>query len=267
MRDQPEYVIAVVTGASSGLGRALSFRLTAEGIHVVGIARNNLDLAETERGCKEGKFTPISCDVSNSAQIEAIAKSIEKSIGPVSILINNAALCVEQDFLGTSSDKIAEHVAINCLGPLYAAKAFIPPMLARNHGRIINVGSFAGDDPLVGKMGYSVSKAGARAFSKGLAKELEAFLPAVTVSEWIPSIMSTGIGRPEGISPDEAAYWGAALALDFRLEYHGLTFLKNKELIECRSFRNRVLDRVFFRPQKVPYVLEPRTRHTSQKAF
>ncbi|WP_176562871.1 SDR family NAD(P)-dependent oxidoreductase [Paracoccus liaowanqingii] len=257
MSGLPQSLIAVVTGASSGLGRALSQSLTEKGLHVIGIARNIGRLEETARNCRAGFFTAIAADVSCDQEMVRVASDIENNMGPVSILVNNAAICLQQDFLNSTSDEINDHIRINCCGPIIASKVFIPGMLQRRRGRIINVGSFAGEGPAVGKLGYSVSKAGFRSFSMALATELECHLPSIVVTEWIPGIMATQIGDDRGLSPSLVASWGAELALDFRPELHGLIFLQDRELQNNPSLRRRIADKVLFRSRRGPYVLSP----------
>ncbi|WP_410216633.1 SDR family oxidoreductase [Paracoccus sp. (in: a-proteobacteria)] len=255
MTEQHDGMIAVVTGASCGLGRALAACLAARGLHVVGVARNEVQLAETAKACAPGRFTGMVGDVSQPALMRDIAGKIEDRIGPPTILINNAAIFLKREFTGMLAEDIVEHVQINCCGQINATAALLPAMLKQGRGRIINVGSFAGDAPVPGQMGYAVSKAGARAFSRALTVDLARHLPAVTVSEWIPGILATRTGVAHGIPPSKAAPWGAALALDFRPELHGATFLKNREMIPDRSLRQRVKDALLLKAPKQPHLL------------
>lgn len=233
-------LLAVVTGASAGLGRALSRRLTARGVVVVGIARNDHELHVTGENCVPRSFLPIRCDVADFFDVQTAATEIQKNIGTVDILINNAAILDECDFLSSNADRINDQILTNLLGPVNCVRAFLPQMLVQKKGRIINVGSFAGDDPRQGKLGYAVSKAGARCFSLALARELESNLPSVIVTEWIPGILCTRYGQPDGIDPDVAACWGVDLALDDRVELHGKTYLKDEEFIRTTTIRQKL---------------------------
>lgn len=229
----------MVTGASAGLGRALSHHLTTRGVCVVGIARNDGELHATGENCAPNTFFPITCNVADFSDVQRVATQVHKNLGAVDILINNAAILDGCDFLSPSADRITDQIQTNLLGPLNCVRAFLPQMLVQKKGRIVNVGSFAGNDPQKGHLGYAVSKAGARCFSLALARELESQLPSVIVTEWIPGIMCTRSGQPDGIEPNVAACWGADLALDDRVELHGKTYLKNKEFSKTTSIRQK----------------------------
>jgi NAD(P)-dependent dehydrogenase (short-subunit alcohol dehydrogenase family) len=130
-------------------------------------------------------------------------------------------------------------------------------MVDRGHGRIVNITSFAGEDPLPGSMGYSVSKAGARAFSRALAVELAGRLPGIVVTEWAPDMMATHIGRPDGADPDDVARLGLALVLNHDPRLHGATFLRDHQVLPRRSIRQRLKDLLLLKPACRPIVVIP----------
>lgn len=262
MTTEDRRMIAVVTGASAGLGRALSHGLTAQGLHVVGIARNEAQLNHTAQGCPSDQFTALVGDVSRPDVMRDIACHIAGHIGPVSILINNAIIHMHRSFVGARAEDIADHVHVNCCGQINSTAAFLPAMVEQGRGRIVNVGSFAGEGPIPGNMGYAVSKAGARAFSRALAVELAHRLPTITVSEWIPGILATRSGVASGMPPQKAAPWGVALALDFSPQLHGKTFLKDQELMSPLSLRRRLKNALLLRSGPKPHMLVPRPQHT-----
>lgn len=247
--------VAVITGASEGLGRALARQMTARGVHVVGIARRPDVLAETAALCRPGLFTAWPGDVSDPALMRQAADRAEKDVGPVSILINNAIIYQRADFLTSPAEHACDHVQINCCGQINMASAVLPFMVARGRGRIINITSFAGETPLPGSLGYSVSKAATRAFTRALAAELALRLPQIVVTEWIPGVMHTRSGFHTGICADHAAAWGTELALDDRPELHGATFLRDRELLPPRSLRARVRDALLLKPVRRPRML------------
>lgn len=249
--------VALVTGAGQGLGRALSVELSRRGLRIAGVGRNFADLAETKELCVEGRFTPYRGDVSQPAEMRELAARAIADVGPVSIIINNAAIYHRKDFLRATAEDIVDHVMINCCGPMNVTTAFLPSLIKYGKGRIINVSSFAGDSPLPGSMGYAVSKAGMRVFSKALAAELSMRLPNITVTEWIPGIMATRSGCLSGLAPEIVAKWGVTLALDESIDLHGTTFLLNAEVLPSRSFRRRMLDKLLLKPTPRPRVIEP----------
>lgn len=247
----------MVTGAGLGLGRALSVELAHRGIHVAGIGRNPADLDETGTRCPSGRFTALRGDVSQPAAMRDLAARIGADLGQVSIVINNAAIYCRKDFLVVQAEEVVDHIMVNCCGPINVTAAFLPALLERGRGRIINVSSFAGDSPLPGSMGYTVSKAGTRVFSRALAVELGRRMPHITVTEWVPGIMATRSGITSGIPPETVAAWGATLALDEDPRLHGAVFLRDAELLPPRSWRRRIKDALLLKPSPRPRVLTP----------
>nr|WP_162623790.1 SDR family NAD(P)-dependent oxidoreductase [Paracoccus saliphilus] len=245
----------MITGASEGLGQALARQMTTRGVHVVGIARRAEALAATAQMCEPDLFTAWPGDVVDAALMREIAARTEKDVGPVSILVNNAIIYQRADFLTTPAEHACEHLQINCCGQINITAAVLPFMVARGRGRIINITSFAGETPLPGSLGYSVSKAATRAFSHALSVELTLRIPHVVVTEWIPGVMHTRSGNPDGICADRAAAWGTELALDNSPQLHGTTFLRNRELLPPRSLRTRLKDALLLKPAPRPRVL------------
>lgn len=234
--------VAVVTGASAGLGRALSAALARRGVVVAGIARRPPQLEETGRLCPPGCFVGVAGDVSDPGAMRAAFDRIEREVGEIAILVNNAAVYPRGDLLAGGVEAAIAAVDVNLKGAMICSDAALRHMLLRGRGRILNVGSFAGEAPLPGSLGYSVSKAGMRAFSLALAAETGDRLPGIVVSEWMPGELATGIGRRDGLDPAVAAEWGAALALDASPSLHGVTFVEDTERLRPRSPRQRMID-------------------------
>lgn len=234
--------VAVVTGASAGLGRALSVALARRGLIVAGIAQRPEALEETGRLCPQGQFAAVVGDVSDPARMRQAFAAIERDIGEIAILFNNAAIYPRGDLLEGGLDGALAAVGVNLTGAMICAAEALGHMVPRGRGRIVNVGSFAGEAPLPGSLGYSVSKAGLRAFSRALAVETQDRLPGIVVSEWIPGVLATGMGRPDGLDPAQVAEWGAALALDRSPGLHAKTFVGDTEHLPPRSNRERVKD-------------------------
>ena len=247
--------VALVTGAGAGLGAALAQALTARGHAVLGIARGAAGLAETAGRCAPGLFHAQSADVTDAAALRRIVAEAERDIGPVAILINNAAVYHRADFISTPAEEITGQIAINLGGYINAAAAVLPAMADRGRGRIINVGSLAGEGPLPGSLAYTVSKLACRGFDAALVTELAGRLPGITVSEWIPGILATGMGRTDGIAPETAAAWGVTLALDRDPALHGARFLCDRQMLPARSFKRRIKDMLLLRPAPVPRLL------------
>lgn len=251
-------VVAVVTGASAGLGRALSVGLARQGVHVAGIARDAARLAQTAAQCPPGLFTALPGDVTLPGAMRDLADEVAGRIGLVRIVINSAVIYRRHDYLTGTAESFVEHIHVNCCGPIQVTSAFLPAMLEQGRGRIVNIGSFAGADPVPGSLGYSVSKAGARSFTQALTVELAGRLPGISVVEWFPGVRLTPDGRAEDIPAEIVAPWGVALALDDRPDLHGAAFMKDREMLEPRSLRRRVKDALLFKPTPRVRVLAPR---------
>lgn len=244
--------LVVVTGASHGLGRALSVAFCKRGVRVVGLARRQEGLMQTGQLCGAWHFSGFVADVSDTARVSAVFDEVEERIGPVTILVNNAAVYPRADFLSAPAEHILEQVAINLNGAVNCASAALRYMAARGHGRIVNVGSFAGRSPLPGSLGYSVSKGAIRTLTRALAAETAGRLPGIVISEWIPGVLNTAMGRPDGISPEVAAEWGVTLSLSSSPDLHGVTFVEDRELVPPRSCRQRLKAFVLRSPSRRP---------------
>lgn len=239
--------VVLVTGASAGLGAALAQELTARGRAVVGLGRSAEGLERTLSGCAPGLFHPRCADVADPAALRRIVADAERDLGPVTVLINNAAVYGRADFVSTPAEDTLGQVAINLGGYVNATAAVLPYMAGRGQGRIVNVGSLAGEGPVPGSLAYSVSKLACHGFDRALAIELAGRLPGITVSEWIPGILATGMGLADGLPPATAAVWGATLALDPAPELHGTRFLGDRQMLPARSFKRRIKDMLLLR--------------------
>lgn len=236
--------LAVVTGASRGLGRALSVAFSRRGVRVVGVARRGHALQQTGSLCRQGSFSSIVADVADPARVREVFSQVETQIGPVTILFNNAAVYPRVDFLTAPAEHVLDQLAVNLNGYINCASAALPHMTARGSGRIVNVGSFAGDGPIAGSLGYSVSKGAVRVLTQSLAAETRDRLPGIIVNEWIPGILDTKMGQEGGIDPAVAAEWGVSLALGASPDLHGATFLEDRQLLAPRSRMRRLKDRL-----------------------
>ncbi len=241
--------VAVVTGAGSGLGRALAHHLCRENVSVVGLGRRE-DALEKTRQDAMGMFHPYPVDISNPAAVRDVIAESTKKHGKITILINNAAVYPRQDFLDETGESFAQTVAINLGGTVNVTRAVLESMLQTGVGRIVNVSSYAGDHPLPASSAYSVSKGAQRIFSLALTRDLADRFPDIVINTWMPGILATDMGVSVGLAPDEAAAWGVALALKHDHSLMGTTFERNQEILPSRSFRRRALDALLMRRPK-----------------
>jgi short-subunit dehydrogenase len=166
---------AVITGASSGVGASFAKFLAQAGLHVVLTARRaeRLKDLQAEIIAQGGKASYFSADISIEDERESLFKKINAVVGDVDILINNAGF----GWYGYYSDmpwELAEQMmAVNTMGVLHLTNQFLPGMLVRGKGHIINIGSIAGGLPNQGIAVYSASKAFIDAFTTSLYRELQ----------------------------------------------------------------------------------------------
>lgn len=247
--------LAVITGAGSRLGAAMARELTVRGQAVVGIDSHMDGLAEIHGICRPGLFHPFCADMADPAALRRITATAERDLGPVAILINNAALHQQDDFLAAEAEQVMRQIAVNLGGYVNAAAAVLPFMVERGRGRILNVSSLAGENPVPGSLAHSVSASACRSFNDALAAELAGRLPGVTVTEWIPAVPAAGPDRAEGLSPATAAAWGATLALDMSRDLHGTCFMGDRQILPARSLKRLIKDILLLHPAPRPRIL------------
>ena len=166
--------IAIVTGASSGIGAATALRLAEQGATVIGVARREDRLAETIAACRRhsGASVAHAGDVSSRAFAAKVVADATARFGRVDILVNNAGISPAEDPVNHAADDVKAIMAVNFFGPIYLADAVLPGMVARGQGSIVNVTSVSGYVPTPGEPAYGASKAALSRWSHGLAVEL-----------------------------------------------------------------------------------------------
>ena len=166
---------AIVTGAGSGIGRAIAMRLAAEGV-VVGVFDINAQGAGETVAAIEGnggKALAVTCDITDYAAVKGAVGSFEQQSGQgTDILVNNAGWDTPIPFLKTDEAFWKKVTAINWFGPLHMTHAVAQGMAARKSGRIVNIASDAGRVGSSGEVVYSGCKGATIAFAKALAREV-----------------------------------------------------------------------------------------------
>jgi len=166
--------VAIVTGSTRGIGRALAERFAAEGARVVvnGRARTTAEEAAREIA---GETIGVGADVSVSSQVDAMVAQAVDAWGRVDILVNNAGISLDHFITRVPDDEWAQVLATNLSGPFYATRAIVPSMKEQTQGSIINMISWSGLRGNVGQAPYSSSKAGLIGLTLACAKELAKF--------------------------------------------------------------------------------------------
>ncbi|MDV7085793.1 SDR family NAD(P)-dependent oxidoreductase [Rhodococcus opacus] len=164
--------IAVVTGAGSGIGRAIALALAGQGDRVI-VADLDLQAAEKTAAERPDRLFPMTVDVANRAQVDALRDRVTAEVGVANVLVNAAGWDRTDQFLNATTEFAEKVVAINYLGPVHMCSAFLPGMVeAGNGGRVINLASDAGRVGSAGESIYAGAKGGVIALSKSLAREM-----------------------------------------------------------------------------------------------
>ena len=166
--------VALVTGASHGLGRAMAVALACNGAHVVCVARNEQKLQETlaeiQAAGGQGEIRP--CDVSQRESVDALIDAVVEQHGKLSILVNNAGITRDTLMPSMSDDQWDDVINTNLRGAFLFARTAARYMMRARYGRIINIASVSGLIGNAGQCNYSASKAGLIGMTRSLSKEI-----------------------------------------------------------------------------------------------
>jgi short-subunit dehydrogenase len=163
--------IAIVTGASSGIGACVATELAARGATVVAVARRKDKLDEVVARCGSPSIA-LAADVASRDECEHVVRETEERFGRVDVLVNNAGISIHKSAARTSVEEVESIMAVNFFGPVALATAALPGMLERGQGSIVNVTSVAGYLPNPGEAAYGASKAALSRWSHGLSIDL-----------------------------------------------------------------------------------------------
>lgn len=253
----PDDGVAVVTGAGSGLGRALALRLVTLGFDVVGLGRRSAALEETQALTRKRRFHPMALDVGRSGQVRSTFAQIAEAHGPVALLFNNAAVYPRRDFLAETPESFMATVESNLGGMVACSHAALAGMAERGRGRIVNVATFADIAPLPTSSAYAVSKGAARVLTRALVADLGDRFPGIVIGDWMPGMLRTRMGISDGLDPALAARWGVELGLRCEAGLNGAVFEQDREILPPRGLKGRLRDLVLLRAGPRPRLLRP----------
>jgi 3-oxoacyl-[acyl-carrier protein] reductase len=157
--------VIIVTGASRGLGQAITERLIERGEEVIGLARNTSGL----------KINAIECDVSDYASVKNASKEVKRMKKPVKAFINAAGVASMNMAVTTDESTVQKLIQTNLVGTIYCCQLFAPIMLRQKQGSFINFSTIAVALALKGESVYAASKAGVESFSRTFAREMADF--------------------------------------------------------------------------------------------
>ncbi|MCC7039262.1 MAG: 3-oxoacyl-ACP reductase FabG [Burkholderiales bacterium] len=187
--------VALVTGATRGIGKAIALRLAADGATVVGTAT-------TDEGARSiaamleaagGRGTGMRLDVNDPAQVDSVLAAIANEFGPVVILVNNAGVTRDNLLLRMKDEEWNTIVETNLTSVYRLSKAVLRGMMRARHGRIVNIGSVVGASGNAGQSNYAAAKAAVVGFTKSLAQEVGS--RNVTVNCVAPGFIDTDMTR------------------------------------------------------------------------
>lgn len=194
----------LITGAGSGIGRETALAFARAGAKVIGFDIGSAGLAETARLANGGVVSTHVADVSSESAMRALADIVHAAHGALDVLINNAGIGAAGRFLDTSIETWDRVHAINVRGVMLGCKFFLPPMVERGRGHVVNTASMAGYFPGADLPIYAASKYAVLGFSEALRIDMAAH--GIGVSAICPGIINTNIVATT-VAEGKAAQW------------------------------------------------------------
>ena len=216
-----EQRVAIVTGASRGIGRAIAHQLAADNRLVILVARTESSLREVEKEIIDagGHADIHPCDLSDGQAVHDMVETVASTHGRLDILVNNAGITRDNLMLRMSNDEFDEVINVNLRSTFIACRAAARPMMRGRFGRIINIGSVSGLMGNPGQANYAAAKAGLVGMTKTIAKEfgskgitanvvapgfidtdMTSALPQSLRDEVVKQLPARRLGRPEEIA-------------------------------------------------------------------
>jgi 3-oxoacyl-[acyl-carrier protein] reductase len=204
--------IALVTGASRGIGRAIALQLAADGFAVVvNYASNSAkaDAVVSEIEAAGGSALAVQADVSDPDAVASMFRSVADEVGPVSVLVNNAGITDDGLVLRMTTEQWDNVVTTNLRSVFLCTKEALRPMLRAKSGRVINISSISGISGNAGQGNYAAAKAGIIGFTKSIAKEVGS--RGITVNAVAPGFIQTDMTEALGETVTDAVSEQVAL--------------------------------------------------------
>jgi len=191
--------VALVTGASRGIGKAIANALASQGATVIGTATSEKGAGNISEYLESGKGMVL--DVSNADSIDQLLKAVKEEFGDIDILVNNAGITRDNLLMRMKDEDWQSIIDTNLTSIFRMSKAVLRPMMKKRAGRIINVGSVVGSSGNAGQANYAAAKAGLIGFSKSMAREIAT--RGITVNVVSPGFIATDM--TEALTDDQKA--------------------------------------------------------------
>jgi 3-oxoacyl-[acyl-carrier protein] reductase len=202
--------IAIVTGASRGIGRAIALGLAARGAHVVAAARGeNASGVAAEIASAGGKAEAVALDVTADGAADTVVKAVVERHGRVDVLVNNAGITRDQLMLRLKREDWDAVLGTNLTAAFSLTQAVLKPMIRQRGGRIVSISSVVGQSGNAGQANYAASKAGLIGFTKAVA--LEVASRGITANVVAPGLIETDMTR--AITEDARKEWESKIPL------------------------------------------------------
>ena len=191
--------IALVTGASRGIGAAIALELAKQGATVVGTATSESGAANITQALSAHGGIGLALDVNDAAQVDAVLKEIAGQFGDVTILVNNAGITRDTLLMRMKDEDWDAVIATNLTSVYRMSQAVLRPMMKARNGRIVNISSVVGHMGNPGQANYAAAKAGMAGFTRSLAAEVGS--RGITVNCVAPGFIDTDMTRelPENV--------------------------------------------------------------------
>lgn len=211
--------LAVITGSSRGIGRATALALARRGLDVALLGRPSRALDETREACRATGVSAASfaCDLAVPQTVDRACEAVLRELGAPRVVVNNAGVVQRNTPIHETLVEDWDHVlAVNLRGPFVVMRALLPAMLARGHGRFIQIASISSTLGSPGAASYAASKWGVVGLTKSLAEELrDTGLQAIAI---LPGSVDTDMLSGSGFTPkmtaDDVAKTAVYAALD-----------------------------------------------------
>jgi NAD(P)-dependent dehydrogenase (short-subunit alcohol dehydrogenase family) len=232
--------VAAITGAGSGIGRALAIELAGRGAHLALSDINSVGLAETVALCEGSavKVTSQSLDVADRVAVYAWADQVVADHGKVNLIFNNAGVALVATVDGMAYEDFEWLMNINFWGVVYGTKAFLPHLKASGEGHVVNLSSVFGLISVPAQSAYNAAKFAVRGFTDCLRMELEMEDCGVSATTIHPGGIKTNIARNARMDPSVAALTGGDLTAGDQFDRMAMTSPKKAARQILRAVEN-----------------------------